>query len=398
MCTALAATVGTGNIAGVAGAIALGGPGSVFWMWIFGVLGMAVKFAEATLAVKYRRRNTSGGYSGGPMYMIESGMGKNWRWLAVLYSFFGVVAAFGVGNATQINTVVTGINSVIIGFGGTERTGINLLVGCVLAVLIAIALFGGVRRIGMITEQLVPFACVGYIGLCIAAIILCRHRLPKAVCEIISGAFNPKAVTSGMLGSAFIALRVGASRGLFTNEAGMGTAAMAHASSSVKDPLTQGHLGIIEVFLDTIVICSLTALVILTSGVDIPYGTDTGLALTAQAFEHIFSPWVQILLSAFLCLFAVATVLGWGLYGTTCAQYLFGSEKTRLFVWLQIAVVILSCLMKTQTVWVLAEAVNGLMAIPNLITLVFLSPQLRMVVRKRKIPLRVKPEGEGVIQ
>ena len=389
LCTALAATVGTGNIAGVAGAIALGGPGAVFWMCLFGVLGMAVKFAEAALAVKYRIRDASGQRIGGPMYMIEIGLGQKWRIMAVIYSFFGVVAAFGVGNATQINTVVTGINSVIVGFGGAEKTWFNLLIGCMLAVLIGTALLGGAKRIGAITEQLVPFACVGYVIMCVVGIFMCRQRLPAAIRAVFAGALSPKAATSGALGSAFIALRVGASRGLFTNEAGMGTAAIAHASSDIKNPAEQGYLGIIEVFLDTIVICTLTALVILTSGVPIPYGMDTGLALTAEAFSNVFDCWINIPLSAFLCLFAVATVLGWGLYGTVCAEYLFGRGKVKLFVYMQIIVIIISCILKTQTVWILAEAVNGLMAIPNLATLVLLSPKLKEILGIGK-PLRGK--------
>jgi len=377
LCTALAATVGTGNIAGVAGAIAIGGPGAIFWMWICALLGMVTKFAEATLAVRYRRRNANGELVGGPMYMIADGMPSKWKWLAVLYCFFGVVAAFGVGNATQVNAVIGSINGVIVFFGGTASTSIDLILGLLLAVLILAMLLGGAKRIGSIAERLVPFASVGYMLLCIVVLLLRWKALPGAFSAIVCGAFSPKAVTGGVIGSAFAALRVGASRGVFTNEAGMGTAAIAHATSEVEHPVRQGLMGIMEVFLDTILICTLTALVILCSGIGIDYGVDTGVLLTVDAFSAVLGSWVCIPIAVAMCCFAVATVLGWGLYGIRCAQYLFGENAWKCFVYLQGAVVIISSVLHTGTVWALAETVNGLMAVPNLIVLAYLAPEIQ---------------------
>ena len=387
LCTALAATVGTGNIAGVAGAIAIGGPGAIFWMWACGVLGMLIKFAEATLAVRYRQKNSAGEYIGGPMYMIQQTMPK-YAWLALLYSFFGVVAAFGVGNATQINSVIGGINSILVYFGGKPTFITDLFLGFLMAVLILIMLLGGARRIGSIAEQLVPYAAIGYLLLCVVVLIGRIHMIPVAFSRIFTGAFAPKSVTGGVVGSVFLALRIGASRGVFTNEAGMGTAAIAHAASNVDHPVEQGLMGIIEVFLDTIVICTMTALVILCSDVAIPYGIDTGADLTTQAFAAVLGSWVCVPIGIFLCCFAIATVLGWGLYGIRCAQFLFGEKAWRAFVCLQSAVAVISAGLGTGTVWLLAETINGLMAIPNLIVIGHLTPELkRLVIEYRKFRL-----------
>ncbi len=380
LCTALAATVGTGNIAGVAGAIAIGGPGAIFWMWICAFLGMITKFAEATLAVRYRKKCSNGNYIGGPMYIIEYGMGKKWRYLAVIYCFFGVVAAFGIGNATQINAVIDGLNSVIVYLGGTTSQHTNVLFGCVFAVVLSAVLLGGAKRVGRFAELLVPVMSVGYILLCLGVLVCCCGKIPAALLSIIQGAFSPQAVTGGMVGSAFTALRIGASRGVFTNEAGMGTAAMAHASATVSHPVQQGLMGIVEVFLDTVLICTLTALVILCSGVYIPFGLDEGFLLTERAFSMIYGPWISVPLALFLCCFAFATMIGWGLYGLRCAQYLFGEEAWKIFVILQAVAVIASTFLQTATIWLLAETVNGLMAIPNLIALAALTPQLKTLL------------------
>lgn len=384
LCTALAATVGTGNLAGVAGAIAIGGPGAIFWMWVCAFLGMVIKFAEATLAVRYRVRNADGELVGGPMYMIGQGLGKKWKWLAGIYAFLGVVAVFGVGNATQINAVIGGVNSVVTAFGGQESMLGNLLMGIVLAVLVAFMLSGGAKRIGQIAEGLVPFASVLYLVLCIG--VLCVHvsSIGDAFSSIVRGAFSPQAVTGGVLGSAFQALRIGASRGVFTNEAGMGTASIAHASATVDHPVEQGLMGIIEVFVDTIVICTMTALVILCSGIAIPYGADTGVTLTLDAFSSVYGDWVCVPIALALCCFALATVLGWGLYGARCAQYLFGENVWKPFVIAQSVVVVIGAVLKTGTVWMLSETVNGLMAIPNLIALAMLSPELTRLTKAYK--------------
>ena len=375
LCTALAATVGTGNLVGVAGALSIGGPGAIFWMWVCAFLGMATKFAEATLAVRYREK-AGAEYLGGPMYMIRNGLGMRWLWLGSVYSFFGVVAAFGVGNATQINAVVTGVNESIKVFGGRESTFGNLAMGVVLAFVIAAMLLGGARRIGAVAEKLVPFASAAYLMLGFGVLLLRMEAIPEALRSILVGAFSPGAVTGGMVGSALCALRIGVSRGVFTNEAGMGTASIAHAGANVSHPAQQGLMGIMEVFLDTIVICSMTALVILVSGVNVGYGEDTGATLTVEAFSSVYGDWVSLFLAGALCCFAFATVLGWGLYGARCAQFLFGAGVWKRFVWLQAAAVVLGAVLNTRTVWLLSETVNGLMAIPNLIALCALCPEL----------------------
>ncbi len=381
LCTALAATVGTGNLAGVAGAIAIGGPGAIFWMWICALLGMATKFAEATLSVRYRITDSSGAYIGGPMYMVQQGMGKRWQPLAGIYCFFGVVAAFGVGSATQINAVLGGVNGAVKALGGQESEFINLLIGIGLAVLIVLVLFGGAKRIGSVAAFLVPFASVFYLLLGLGVLIIKVSAIPGAFSAILNGAFCPEAVTGGVLGSTFQALRIGASRGVFTNEAGMGTAGIAHGSAQVDHPVQQGLMGIIEVFLDTIVICTMTALVILCSGIPIPYGQDVGIVITADAFAHVYGGWVNIPLALALCCFAIATIIGWGLYGARCAQFLFGNSTWKYFALLQAASVVLGAVLSTGTVWTMSETANGLMAIPNLIILVYLTPELARLTK-----------------
>ncbi len=379
LCTALAATVGTGNIAGVAGAIAVGGPGAIFWMWICGLLGMVVKLAEAALSVRYRSYE-NGEFLGGPMYMIRNGMSKPWLWLATVYSFLGVVAALGVGNATQINAVLTGIHECVRSFGGTPSGRLDLILGCGMAMLVLILLSGGAKRIGRITEALVPFAAAAYLILGSMVLMLRAKSVPGAFAAIFRGAFSPNAVTGGVIGSLMITLRVGVSRGVFTNEAGMGTAGIAHAGARVYHPIEQGLMGIMEVFLDTIVICTMTALVILCSGVVIPFGTTVGAELTMESFSLVLGNWTRVLITLSLCLFAFATVLGWGLYGARCAQYLFGRRIWKPFVAVQALTVILGALLNTGTVWLMAEIVNGLMAIPNLIALTVLSPELSRLI------------------
>lgn len=383
LCTALAATVGTGNLVGVAGAICLGGPGSIFWMWICGVLGMVTKFAEATLAVRYRV-SSGGGYAGGPMYVITRGLGERYSWLAWVYCLFGVVAAFGVGNATQINAVITSVNAVLTRFGAIQTQAGDLAMGILLAVLVGAMLLGGAKRVGAAAERLVPFVSAAYILMCAGVLVLRFREIPAAVSAIVQGAFCPRAVTGGMLGSAFQALRVGCSRGVFTNEAGMGTASIAHGSAEVSHPVEQGLMGIMEVFLDTILICSLTALVILVSGVPIPYGVDAGAELTSLAFTAIYGEAAAVAIALALACFAIATVLGWGLYGARCAEFLFGAKAWRGFALAQTATVVLGSVLDTGTVWQLSETVNGLMVIPNLIALAALTPELVRLTKEYK--------------
>ena len=375
LCTALAATVGTGNIAGVAGAIAIGGPGTIFWMWICAFLGMVTKFAEVTLAQRYRVKNHDGESMGGPMYMIQLGLTKKYHFLAYIYCFFCIIASFGVGNATQVNTVMDSIKS-IAAFVNLKIDLRGLLVlGVIIAFLINRAFRNGVNGVGNWAEKLVPLASVVYILLCFVVLLLCFDKIPYALSMIIYGAFSPKSASCGIIGSAFLTLRVGASRGVFTNEAGMGTASIAHASADVDHPVEQGLMGIIEVFLDTIVICSLTAMVILCSGVDIPYGTDPGITLTIDAFSVALGGWCRFLITGLVCIFAFATILGWGVYGLRCAQYLFGGSVGTAYIFCQSCAVLLGILLNTSVVWLLAEIVNGLMAIPNLLVLFALSPE-----------------------
>ena len=380
LCTALAATVGTGNLVGVAGAICLGGPGAMFWMWVCAFFGMATKYSEAALAVRCRVK-TSDGYAGGPMYTMTCGLGQGFRLLAKVYCVFGILAAFGVGNAAQINAVVTGVNGAVSRFGGEPSLRGNLMMGLILAVLAGFLLFGGAKRIGAAAELLVPIAAGCYILLCIGVLLVFRRRIPSAFGQILAGAFCPRAVTGGILGSAFQALCVGCRRGVFTNEAGMGTASIAHACAQAE-PAEQGLMGMVEVFLDTIVICTLTALVILVSGVSIPYGVDVGGELTTAAFSQVYGAGASLFLAAALILFAIATILGWGLYGSRCAQFLFGGWKG--FAAAQTAMVVLGAVLDTETVWQLSEIANGLMAIPNLICLAALTGELRRITKDYK--------------
>lgn len=377
LCTALAATVGTGNIAGVAGAIALGGPGAVFWMWVSGFIGMATKYAEATLAVRYQQKNQKGETVGGPMYVIQKGLGKKYTPLAVTYAIFGVIAVLGVGNATQINAVVSAVGAAAENFGFRLNWKIRAVVGLVMAVLVWRMISGGASKIGSVAELLVPLASVVYILLCMGVIVFRFDQIGMVFREIFVGAFTPRAVTGGAVGSLFTAMRLGVSRGVFSNEAGMGTAGIAHAGADVEHPAQQGMMGILEVFIDTIIICTMTALVILLSGVPIAYGTSAGSELTANALSTCYGPWVTVLLSGCLCCFAFATVLGWGLYAGRCIEYLFGKVNWKGFAGIQAVGVFFGAILDTGLIWSFSEMVNGLMAIPNLIALVLLSGQVR---------------------
>ena len=269
VCTALAATVGTGNIAGVAGAIAIGGPGAVFWMWCSALLGMCTKFAEVTLAVHFREKNRDGDWVGGPMYYIKNGLAPKWRFLAVLYAALGVLTVFGTGNATQVNAIITAVDTALLNFqviGPGNVDTLNLCIGIGLALVVAMVLVGGLKRIGNVAERLVPFMALVYVVLALGAVLLNADRIPAVFGSIIKGAFSPSAITGGAVGSMFLSMKKGVSRGIFSNEAGLGTGSIAHAASDVDDPIRQGYFGIFEVFADTIVICSLTAFVILISG------------------------------------------------------------------------------------------------------------------------------------
>ena len=307
VCTALAGTVGTGNIAGVAGAITIGGPGAVFWMWISALLGMCTKYSEVTLAVHFREKNSQGDWVGGPMYYIKNGLSKHWHWLAFLFSLFGVLTVFGTGNATQVNTIVTAIDSLMLNFNlassGSLST-INLVIGIVIAIAVALILIGGIRRIGKVTETLVPFMALLYILLGLGVVILNIQQIPAVFQSIFEGAFHPAAFTGGMVGTLFTSMKKGVSRGIFSNEAGLGTGSIAHATADTSQPVKQGLFGIFEVFTDTIVICTLTALIILCSGINVPYGQAAGAELTIQGFTATYGGWVSIFTAIALCCFA----------------------------------------------------------------------------------------------
>ena len=385
VCTALAATVGTGNIAGVAGAIAIGGPGAVFWMWISAILGMCTKFSEVTLAVHFREKNVHGDLVGGPMYYIKNGLKKHWHWLGDLFSAFGVLTVFGTGNATQVNTITTAINTALMNYHVISKDAVptvNLVVGIILAVLIALILLGGIRRIGQVTEKLVPFMALVYIVLAVGVILFNIGHIPAVFASIVEGAFHPAAVTGGAVGSFFMSMKKGVSRGIFSNEAGLGTGSIAHACADTRKPVKQGFFGIFEVFVDTIVICTLTALVILCSQVPVSYGQAAGAELTISGFTATYGNWVSVFTAVAMCCFAFSTIIGWGLYGTRCIEFLFGSRVNKPFMLVYALIAIVGATMDLGLMWSIAETFNGLMAIPNLIAVFLLSGVVVKLVKE----------------
>ena len=376
VCTALAGTVGTGNIAGVAGAITIGGPGAVFWMWISALLGMCTKYSEVTLAVHFREKNSQGDWVGGPMYYIKNGLSKHWHWLAFLFSLFGVLTVFGTGNATQVNTIVTAIDSLMLNFNlasSDSLSTINLVSGIVIAIGVALILIGGIRRIGKVTETLVPFMALLYIILGLGVVILNIQNVPAVFQSIFEGAFHPAAFTGGMVGTLFTSMKKGVSRGIFSNEAGLGTGSIAHATADTSHPVKQGLFGIFEVFTDTIIICTLTALIILCSGIHVPYGQAAGAELTIQGFTATYGGWVSVFTAVALCCFAFSTTIGWGLYGSRCMEFLFGTKTIRPFMIVYSLVAILGATVDLGLLWSIAETFNGLMSIPNLFAVFLLS-------------------------
>lgn len=385
VCTALAGTIGTGNIAGVAGAIAIGGPGAVFWMWCSALLGMCTKFSEVTLAVHFREKNSEGDWVGGPMYYIKNGLGKNWHFLAYIYAVLGVLTVFGTGNATQVNTITAAIDSALINFGAAEDVSglgtVNLIIGIVIAVLIGLVLIGGLKRIGSVTEKLIPFMALLYIVLSLGVIVLNIKAVPGVFADIVRGAFTPSGVTGGVVGSMFLSMKKGVSRGIFSNEAGLGTGSIAHAASDTKDPVQQGFFGIFEVFMDTIVVCTMTALVILTSGVNINYGQAAGAELTISGFTSTYGGWITILTAVAMCCFAFSTILGWGLYGTRCLEFLLGSKANRPFMVVYSLIAIIGATADLGLMWDIADTCNGFMVIPNLIALFLLSGTVIKLVK-----------------
>ena len=379
VCTALAGTVGTGNIAGVAGAIALGGPGAIFWMWCSAFLGMCTKFSEVTLAIHFREKNSNGEYVGGPMYYIKNGLSKKWYFLAVLYAVFGVLTVFGTGNATQVNTIVASINSALMSFHIIDGTNdkANLIFGIFIAALVAMVLLGGIKRIGQVTEKLVPFMAVLYVILALGVIIMNIEHVPAVFGEIFSGAFSPRAATGGVIGSMFLSMKKGVSRGIFSNEAGLGTGSIAHACADTDNAVHQGMFGIFEVFMDTIIICTLTGLVILLAAPGITYGQAAGAELTISGFTSTYGSWVSIFTAVAMCCFAFSTIIGWGLYGSRCIGFLGGEKLVRPFLVIYSFVSIVGATINLGLLWDIADTFNGLMAVPNLIALLMLSGQVK---------------------
>ena len=379
VCTALAGTVGTGNIAGVAGAIALGRPGAIFWMWCSAFLGMCTKFSEVTLAIHFREKNSNGEYVGGPMYYIKNGLSKKWYFLAVLYAVFGVLTVFGTGNATQVNTIVASINSALMSFHIIDGTNdkANLIFGIFIAALVAMVLLGGIKRIGQVTEKLVPFMAVLYVILALGVIIMNIEHVPAVFSEIFSGAFSPRAATGGVIGSMFLSMKKGVSRGIFSNEAGLGTGSIAHACADTDNAVHQGMFGIFEVFMDTIIICTLTGLVVLLAAPGITYGQAAGAELTISGFTSTYGSWVSIFTAVAMCCFAFSTIIGWGLYGSRCIEFLGGEKLVRPFLVIYSFVSIVGATINLGLLWDIADTFNGLMAVPNLISLLMLSGQVK---------------------
>ena len=388
MSTALAATVGTGNIAGVTGAIIIGGPGAVFWMWVSAFFGMVTKYSEVVLAVRYRERNDKGDWVGGPMYYIKNGMGKNWKWLGIVFSLLACLAAFCIGNMTQINTIATSINTAVSSFGvdtnasftflGQELTIFNLVIGVVLAIIVGMVLLGGIKRIGAVTEKLVPFMAALYIITCLIVIFFHVDAVGAVFVSIFRGAFNPDAALGGVFGITIMtAIQKGVGRGVFSNEAGLGSAPMAHAATSETNPVKQGMYGIFEVFVDTIIVCTLTALVLLCgvhNGVDVAWGTSGGVELIVASFSTVFGSQAGSLIVAVgIVLFALSTVLSWALYGSRCFEFLFGSKVLPVYQIIFVLVCVIGASMELEVVWNIADTLNGFMAIPNLIALLALS-------------------------
>ncbi len=376
--TALAATVGTGNIIGTSQAIAMGGYRAIFWLWIAALLGMIIKYCEVTLSVKYREKNDKGDWVGGPMYYITNGMGKNWKWLAVLFAIFAILASFGIGNLSQANSISSSVNNAIVSFlpaAAEAKTVISIVVGVILAIICAAALVGGIKRIGRITELLIPFMSIFYIICALIVIIANIGNIGEAFKSIFVGAFTPQAVCGAACGIAIKeALVWGLKRSAFSNEAGLGSAGIAHAAADTTDPVKQGLYGIFEVFADTLVICTLTGLTIIISGIDIEFGKSVSSELITAAFATIFgAKFASLFVAIALFLFAFSTIMGWSLYGTRCVEYLFGTKVSKVYQIIFSVMIVVGTTTSLEVAWNLADTFNGLMAIPNFIALFALS-------------------------
>jgi AGCS family alanine or glycine:cation symporter len=363
--TALSATVGTGNIAGVATAVFLGGPGALFWMWCTALVGMATKYAEAVLAVKYREQDSEGKHVGGPMYYIKNGLGKNWAWLGTTFAVFGAIAAFGIGNTVQSNSVADVLNS---------DMGIpHWITGVVLMVLVGAVLLGGIKRIGSVAGALVPLMAIAYLTAGLVVLAINAEAIPHALDLIFTHAFTSTAAEGGFAGAAvWMAIRFGVARGIFSNEAGLGSAPIAHAAAQTTSPVRQGLIAMLGTFIDTIIICSITGLVIITSGV----WTEgiSGASLTSAAFDVALPGVGSHLVAVSLAIFAFTTIIGWSFYGERCIQFLFGEKSVLPYRVLWIIAVALGANVSLDFIWLVADTLNAAMAIPNLIAILLLSP------------------------
>jgi AGCS family alanine or glycine:cation symporter len=386
MTTALASTVGTGSIAGITSAVTLGGAGAIFWLWVSALIGMCTKYSEVLLAVKFRERNSRGEWAGGPMYYIKNGLGQNCHWLAVVFCVFGAVASFGVGNAIQVGNMTGSINNSIQAYipaAAGFRGQISLAIGLLVAFLTALTLFGGVKRIGKVTELLVPFMAAVYVFASLVVIAAHLGSLGPVLGRIFGEALTPRGALGGAAGvSVQAAVSWGFRRGVFSNEAGLGSAPIAHASTSETNPVRQGMYGIFEVFVDTVVICTITGLTLLMSGVDLPFGRSGSIDLNIAAFATVFGPKLAgVIVAVGMTLFAVSTIFGWSLYGIRCVEYLFGGKSVRPYQVVYVLVVVVGATVDLDFIWQVSDTLNGLMAIPNLIAVLALSGVVAKLTR-----------------
>ena len=414
MTTALAGTVGTGNITGVTGAIFVGGPGAVFWLWVSALFGMVTKYSEVVLAVHYRERNNEGDWVGGPMYYIKNGLGKKWAWLGIIFCIFGALASFGIGNTTQVDSIATSIGLAISAFGGDVAANTvhflgqdvavsRLVIGAVVAVIVGLVLLGGIKRIGSVTEKLIPFMAVIYIAAAVYVVLVNATQISTVISMIFKGAFDPQAMLGGAVGITIMkTIQMGIARGVFSNEAGLGSAPIAHAATSETDPVKQGLYGIFEVFMDSIVICTLTALALLCGlmggGAEIDWGTQHGSDAVIRAFSSAFGgdgKVASVVIAVGLTLFALSTIMSWSLYGTRCIEYMFGKVAVRVYQVLFIAVLVIGSTLGLDLVWTLGDALNGLMAIPNLVAVLALSGVVIKLTRDHfHDPIKMKHDEE----
>ena len=371
--TSLSATIGTGNIAGVATAIFLGGPGALFWMWCTALVGMATKYAEAVLAVKYREVDENGDHVGGPMYYIKNGLGAKWAWLGGAFAVFGALAGFGIGNTVQANSVADALNS---------SFGINpVITGIIMAILAALVLIGGIRRIAEVAGKLVPLMAVTYVMAGLVVLVMYAGEIPAAIGLILQHAFTPVAATGGFAGAAvWAAVRFGVARGVFSNEAGLGSAPIAHAAAKTDNPVRQGTIAMLGTFIDTIIVCSITGLAIVVTGAWT--SGETGASLSSRAFEIALPGVGEYIVALGLSVFAFTTLLGWSVYGEKCVEYLFGTKSIIPFRVLWILAVPLGAVAQLDFIWLVADTLNALMALPNLIALVMLSPVVFQLTRE----------------